>query len=162
MVKPMKKIIILFLISFTFLFANINKEVLYIEAKLYPKIFMLIKNLQNKKLIKVAILANKNTINTAKTLKNFLTNNNLKIKIIKNLNLNYDVYIITYHISNKTLNKLLKHKKVIFSISPNDINISMFSIYIGVRVYPYINPILIKKANLRIDPILFKVGKIYE
>ena len=158
----MKKVVILFLISFTFLFANINKEVLYIEAKLYPKIFMLIKNLQNKKNIKVAILANKNTLNTAKILKNFLTNKNLKIKIIKNINLNYDVYIITYHINDKILNELIKHKKIIFSTSPNNINVSMFSIYIGARVYPYINPILIKKANIIIDPILFKVGKTYE
>jgi len=156
----MKKLIILLLVLT--LFANVNKDLLLIEAKLYPKIIMLIKNFQNKKYIKVAILANNDTISYAKTLKDLMNSNNLKIDILKKINYSYDVYILTYPINKKIINNLIKDKKVIFSISPENINISMFSIYIGVRVYPYLNPYLIKKANLKIDPIIFKVGKIYE
>ena len=157
----MKKILILILFI-SFIFANLNKELLYIEAKLYPKIMMLVKDLKNKNKIKVAIISNKKTYKIAKTLKDFIKNEKLKVDIIKKVNLNYDVYILTYPLNKKEIDKLISHKKIIFSTSSEDINSSMFSIYIGARVYPYINPYLIKRADIKIDPILFKVGKIYE
>jgi len=156
----MKKLIIILLA--TILFAHLNKEVLLIEAKLYPKIIMLIDNFRYKKTIKIAIVANKQTYNYANFLKKLMQNKNFKINIIKKINNSYDVYILTHHINKNIINNLIKKKKVIFSVCPENINISMFSIYIGARVYPYLNPYLIKKANLKIDPIIFKVGKIYE
>ena len=156
----MKRLIILF--TAIFLCGFVNKETLYIEAKLYPKIMMLVKNLQNKRVIKVAIIANKNTLSIAKNLKKFINSNKFKVDIINKLNFDYDVYILTYKLNYNEILKLIKNKKIIFSISPDFINISMFSIYIGPKVYPYINPKLIKKADIQIDPILFKVGKIYE
>ena len=157
----MKKLLI-FLIT-VFSFANIiNKDLLFIEAKIYPKIIMLINNLNNKNKISIAIIANKNNFKTAKILKKFMKNSKLKIDITTKVDLKHDVYILTNNLSKKTIEKLVKHKKILFSVSPKNINISMFSIYIGAKVYPYINPYLIKKANIKIDPIIFKVGKIYE
>ena len=157
----MKKLIILFILS-VYLFSGVNNEILLIESKIYPKIMMLIKNLENKNIIKVAIVSNSDTVNTAEKLKELMKNSNLKIEIIKKLNLNYDSYVLTYPLKQTELNKLITNKKVIFSISPDNINKSMFSIYIGAKVYPYINPYLIKQSNLKINPIIFKVGKIYE
>ena len=123
---------------------------------------MLSNGLYNKKTIKTALIADNDTMKYAIKFKNFINNSKLKIKIIKKLNLNYDVYILTYDINNNDLKKLIKHKKLIFSINPNLINKSMFSVYIGVRVYPLINPILIKQAGIKINPVIFKVAKIYE
>jgi len=157
----MKKLIVLFILS-VYLFSGVNNEILLIESKIYPKIMMLIKNLENKNIIKVAIVSNSDTVNTAEKLKELMKNSNLKIEIIKKLNLNYDSYVLTYPLKQTELNKLITNKKVIFSISPDNINKSMFSIYIGAKVYPYINPYLIKQSNLKINPIIFKVGKIYE
>jgi len=158
----MKKFVILF-IFFVFLFSNnVNREVLFIESKLFPKMMMLIKNLENKNQIKVAIISNNNTLQTAKILKKFMENSKIKINIIKKINLDYDVYILTYSLKQVEFNKLISNKKIIFSILPDEINQSMFSIYIGAKLHPYINPYLIKKADIQIEPIIFKVGKIYE
>jgi len=157
----MKKIVILF-VFFLFSLANVNREVLFIESKLFPKMMMLIKNLENKKQIKVAIISNINTLETGKLLKKFMEKDKIKITLINNVNLNYDVYILTYPLKKTEFNKLVTNKKIIFSVSPDEINQSMFSIYIGAKLYPYINPYLIKKAHIEIEPIIFKVGKIYE
>jgi len=157
----MKKIVILFMF-FIFLFANVNREVLFIESKLFPKMMMLIKNLENKNEIKVAVISNNNTLQTAKILKKFMENDKIKISIIKKINLNYDVYVLTYPLKQTELNELITNKKIIFSVSADEIDQSMFSIYIGAKLYPYINPYLIKKAHIEIEPIIFKVGKIYE
>ena len=157
----MKKIFLIFILFCT-LFGEVNNNLLFIEAKLYPKIIMLTNDFYNKKSIKMAIISNDNTVQKAKEFKNFIKNSKFDIKITKKINLNYDVYIITYDIKNKIIQNLIKHKKIIFSIDPNLIYKSMFSIYIGIKVYPLINPYLIKKANIKVNPIIFKVAKIYE
>jgi len=157
----MVKKLIIFLLA-VILFANLNKDVLLIEAKLYPKIIMLTKNLQNKNKIKISIVVNQNTVSYGEILKKLMQNKRFVIKLINDVTYKSDVYILTFPLSKKIINNLLNKNKIIFSISPNYINMSMFSIYIGARVYPYINPYLIKKANIEVDPIIFKVGKIYE
>ncbi len=158
----MKKIFLFFVLSITFVFANINQEILLIESKLYPKIMELTENLQNKKIIKIAIIADSQSWNEAQTLKNFLNKKNFKIDIIKKPDLKHDVYILTQPLKKAELEKLLSNKKIIFSSIPNYVETAMFSIYIGAKVYPYINPYLIKKSGIKIDSIIFKVGKIYE
>ncbi len=158
----MKKIFLFLIFTITFLIANINKEILLIESKLYPKIMELTENLQNKKIIKIAIISNSENLDEAKILQNFLNKKNFKIDIIKKPDLKHDVYILMYPLKKETLEKLLSHKKIIFSSIPNYVGTAMFSIYIGAKVYPYINPYLIKKSGIKIDSIIFKVGKIYE
>jgi len=158
----MKKLILLFLIIFTFATA-IDKNLLLIEAKLYPKIALLINDLSAKKKIKIAIVANKKTFEIAKEFKNFISENKkFNVNVVKKIDLKYDIYILTYDIDKTLLEKLIKNKKIIFTIYPDKINDAMFSIYIGPRVYPYINPKLLKEAKIKINPIIFKVGKIYE
>ena len=157
----MKKIFLIFILFCT-LFGEINSDLLLIEAKLYPKIIMLTDNFYNKKKIKIAIIANENSLDEAREFKNFIQNPKFDIKIIKKINFNYDVYILSYDINDKIFKQLIKHKKVIFSLDPNLINKSMFSVFIGPRIYPLINPYLIKKANIKVNSIIFKVAKIYE
>lgn len=157
----MKKLLLI-LILFTGLFGEINDNLLYIEAKLYPKMMMLANGLYKKKKIKIAIIANNKTKAEADKFKNFIQNPKFDVKITNKINLNYDVYILTYNINDKIIQNFIKHKKLIFTIDPDLINKSMFSIYVGVRVYPLINPYLIKKSSIKINPIIFKVAKIYE
>ena len=158
----MKKLTLLFLIILSFATA-IDKNLLLIEAKLYPKIALLINNLSEKEKIKIAIVANNKTLEIANEFKKFIANNNkFKVKIIKKIDLKYDVYILTYDIKKTILQMLISNRKIVFTIYPDKINHAMFSIYIGPRVYPYINPKLLKEAKIKINPIIFKVGKIYE
>jgi len=157
----MKKIILIFLFVFSFATA-LDKTVFLIEAKLYPKIAMLVNDLSQKKELKIAIVSNKKNKNIARLFQKLLNQNNYKADVINKINLKYDVYILTYNLSDKQLQKLLKNKKIIFTIYPNNVKNAMFGIYIGARIYPYINPKLIKEANIKINPVLFKVGKIYE
>ena len=156
------KIFFLSLFLSTLLFSTVNKEILLIESKIYPKIMMLIKNLENKNKIQVAIVSNHDTINNAEILKKLIHNSKLQVHIVNKVSLNYDVYIMSYLIKKEQIRRLISHGKVLFSIVPDYINNSMFSIYIGPKVYAYINPYLIKKGNIKINPIIFKVGKIYE
>ena len=156
------KILFLSLFLLSILFSKVNKEILLIESKIYPKIMMLIKNLEDKNKIQVAIVSNHDTINSAEILKKLIRSSKLQVNIINKVNLHYDVYITSYLIKKEQIDGLISHGKILFSISPNYINNTMFSIYIGPKVYAYINPYLIKKGNIKINPIIFKVGKIYE
>ncbi|WP_096258701.1 hypothetical protein [Lebetimonas natsushimae] len=163
----MKKVFLFFI--FIFLYANsnfennIDNEVLLIEAKLYPKILYLVNENEKKDNIKVAILINKNTKKIGKKLKKLINDKKIKVDLINKINLKYDAYIFTTKkINNKDLKLLLINKKVIFTVFPNRIENAMFSIYIGPKIYPYINPKLLNKAEVKFNPILLKVGKIYE
>ena len=157
----MKKILITLIAVFLFAFP-VNDDILLIEAKLYPKILYLVDDFDKRDVIKIAILVNENSLEVGKKLKNLMKSQNLKIDLIKNVSLNYDAYILTYNLDKKFIIKLLKNKKVLFSIYPNKLDNAIFSIYIGERVYPLINPKLLKLSKLKFSPILLKVGKIYE
>jgi S-adenosylmethionine:tRNA-ribosyltransferase-isomerase (queuine synthetase) len=153
---------ILLLIISVCLFA-INNEILLIESKLYPKILYLVENNDRKENIKMAIVVNESTKKIGLKLKKFIKDDNIKVDIIKKVNLNYDAYIFTTkNIDKKILNKLLKNRKIIFTIYPNYVENAMFSIYIGPKIYPYINPIYLNLSKIKFNPILLKVGKIYE
>jgi len=159
----MKKIFGFFLFSVLLFAAALNEDLLYIEAKLYPKIMMLTQNLSNKSTIKIAVVSNNNTISLSKKYKDYFPHNKkFLISVIKKITLNYDVYIFTYTPKKEDIKKLIKSRKIIFTLLPNNVKNAMFGIYIGVRVYPYINPALLKEANIIINPIILKVGKIYE
>ena len=157
----MKKLLLIFIL-FSGLIGEVNSNLLFIEAKLYPKMIMLANGFYTKKKIKIAIIANNKTKEEAVEFKNFIQNPKFDVKITNKINLNYDVYILTHNINDKIIQNFIKYKKLIFAIDPDLINKSMFSIYVGVKVYPLINPYLIKKSNIKINPIIFKVAKIYE
>jgi hypothetical protein len=160
----MKRLILIFLAVFLF-GSYINDDLLLIEAKLYPKIIYLMDLNEKKEFLKVAIVVNANTKKIGEKLKDLMKQKNLKIDLIKEnkINLNYDAYIFTSkYISKSLLNNLVKNKKVIFTIYPNYVKNVMFSIYIGPKIYPYINPKLLNLSKIKFNPILLKVGKIYE
>jgi hypothetical protein len=154
----MRKILLILL--FNFLFADVN-ELIYIEAKLYPKIVMIN---ENKSDITINILYDKNHLSIAKKMEKFLKENNVKVKLnlIPDIS-DADAYILaTNKIDKKFKEKLLKKRKLIFSIYPEMIKESMISLYLGPRVKPIINLYLIKKASIYINPIILKVAKTYE
>ncbi len=159
----MKKFLLCFSLGIILFAGELNENLLYIEAKLYPNIMMLVDNLNCKKNIKIAIVSNKQNIKIAQKYKNYFPKNKkFKITILKKLNLSFDVYIFTYQAQKTEIKNLVKNKKIIFTLLPNNVQNAMFGIYIGIKVYPFINPFLLKEANIRINPIIFKVGKIYE
>ena len=159
----MKKFLLYFSLGIILFAGEINENLLYIEAKLYPKIMMLTNSLNSKNHIRVAIVSNTQDIQIAKKYKKFFPKNKkFIIKIIKKIKLSFDIYIFTYQPQKTEIKNLIKNKKIIFTILPNNVQNAMFGIYIGIKVYPFINPFLLKEANIRINPIIFKVGKIYE
>ncbi len=157
------KYLFLFFIFFSFLAANIN-ELLYIEAKLYTKIIK-ISNFQKKnKKIVIDLIYDKDSVKIAKKMAKFLEKNGVDVRMDTVPNFSEaDAYIlVTKKISDKFKKRLLRTKKLIFSIYPDMIKDSMVSIYIGAKVKPIINLYLIKKASIYINPIILKVAKIYE
>jgi len=156
----MKKLLLI-LLNITFLFA-LTDDLLIIEAKLYPKVIML----ENKfiKHPKIGIIYNESSLEVAKKISSFLAHNNYVSFLIKENDIKEaDGYIITFKNPSRSLiTALLKTHKLIFGVYPESIKYTMVSLYLGPRVKLYINPKLIKQANIYINPILFKVGRIYE
>ena len=149
----MVKKLIIFLIPFLLFCKDISSLIL-IESKLFPKIAEINLN----KTPKIAIVYDDKTKKIASKMHKLIKNSSM----IKNLDLSYDSYIFVKKIEKKELKELIKNKKIVFTIYPEDINNAMFSIYIGIKIYPYLNAKLIKQAKIRINPILLKVSKIHE
>jgi len=150
----MVRVFLIFLFLVSSVFGNDLSSVILIESKLFPKIAEI--NLNKNP--KIAIVYDDSTKSEALKMKELIKNS----QIIKNIKKGFDAYIFLRKIKKNELKMLLKNKKLIFTANPKDIKNAMFSVYIGVRVYPYINPEIIKEAGIRINPILFKVGRIYE
>lgn len=159
----MKRIFFLLTI-FVFLSAgSVTNEILLIEAKLYPKILYLIDDNEKKGKINVAIVVDNNTKKIGLKLKKLIKDKNLKIKITDKIDLNYDTYIFTFkNVNWEKINILLENKKILFTIYPNYVENAMFSIFIGPKIYPYVNPKLLSYSKIKFNPIILKVSKIYE
>ncbi len=149
---------ILIIIKITFCY-NIP-ELLSYESELFPKIINFIKP-ENKK---IAIVFNKNSFELANKLKNLINNNSYILITKDQLNINnFKAVIFTYkNIDKNLLKKLLKNHILILSIYPDEIKNSMISIYIGLKIKPYINIKLIKIADISINTVLLNIGEIYE
>jgi hypothetical protein len=157
----MKKII--FFMFFIFMYGMDINSLMLIEAKLYPKIIKLNECLNKKKNIKIAILYDSESKRYAIKLKKLMKDYNITlIDFNKIISFNYDVYINGAKINKNILNKLIKFKKMIFSLYPNDVSDSMIGLYIDVRILPLINPYIIKEAEININPVIFAISKIYD
>jgi len=156
----MKKILLFFI--FIYSFASINNDMLLIEAKLYPKILYLLNDFDKKNIIKIAIIVNNNTLSIGKKLKSFIKDSKLEIDLVDSIIDGYDVYILSFPVKKAKVLELVKKKRVIFAIFPKDINLAMFSVTISQKVYPLINPTLLKMSNMKFNPIILKVGIVYE
>jgi viroplasmin and RNaseH domain-containing protein len=158
----MKKLLLLLFINLIFAY-DIN-DLLKIEAKLYPKIIKLEKTTLNNTL-KIAIIYNHSSQKLAKKFSLLLKKENIISYPVfyKNPIPKANAYVLTFKNVTPTLfNKLLKRKKLIFNIYPNELEYSMVGVYIGLKVKPLINPKLIKKANIKLNPIIFRVSEVYE
>ena len=155
----MKKFLF-FILSITFLLA-LSEDLMVIESKLYSKIIKLHTQKEN---VKIGIVCDKFPCENAKKLEKFLKRNQISAFIVSKDNLkNADAYILTAkNPSKECIDALLKKQKLIFALYPENIKYAMISIYVGPKIKLLINPKIIKKANIRINPIFFKVGKIYE
>ncbi len=160
----MKKVLLILFVLMTSLWGNIE-ELLYIESKLYPKIIMLDKSVNKKEKIVFDILYDEENYHIAKVMSQLLRKNGVDTRLdkIPRYCKNADAYIlVTKNVSERFINNLLRSKKLIFSVYPDMIKNSMISVYIGIKVKPIINPSLIKKGYIKLNPILLKVAKIYE
>ena len=149
----MVKKMLIFLIPILLFCKDISSLIL-IEAKLFPKIAEINLNKPSK----IAIVYDEKTKKIAYKMHKLIKNS----KMIKKIDPSFDSYIFVKKIEKNELKELIENKKLIFTIYPEDINKAMFSVYIGVRVHPYLNINLIKEAKIRINPILLKVSKVYE
>jgi hypothetical protein len=145
------------------LFAYNLKQILRLEARLYPKIMRLDESLANKKTLRIGIVYSKKTYDYAAFLAKLLKNQNVKADLLSENDLKEeDAYILTVKkVKKSVLKKLLSYKKLIFTIYPGELKNAMIGIYIGVRILPMINPYLIKKEKIYLDPIIFEVSKVY-
>jgi hypothetical protein len=157
----MKRVLFLILFAIFVRAYNLN-NILVIEARLYPKIIRLQRGMQNKKNLKIAIIYSTKTLNYALKLSNLLKQEGIKSFLIKKGLKKADAYILTVKkIKPEFLNSLLKQKRIIFTIYPGDLKYAMVGITIGVRILPMINPKLIKKSGIFLNPIIFQVSKVY-
>jgi len=157
------KLIIQIVLFLSPLFAIDMNSLLLIESKLYPKIIKLNKEYEEKKTIKIAVLYDSKSKKYAHKLKELMKNYIVvPIKANRKIPLDFDVYILGTNIEKNLVDKLINSRKLIFSLYPNDVSNAMIGIYIGVKVVPLINPKLLKLAKIQLNPIIFKVAKIYE
>ncbi len=166
----MKKLASLFLPLL--LVAQIDTNLIQIEAKLFPKILFLDKDLEKKLInnkIVIHILTQPKYQKTAELFHKLLHhktifNKEILVKIyIKNPPVKPTAYIIVAESEyiQKHFSNLVKNR-IIFSALPKTIAYGMVSIAIDHKVYPLINPKNIKAAHITFYPILFKVAKFYE
>jgi hypothetical protein len=157
----MRKILI-FLVFINLIFAYDMNELLKIEAKLYPKIINLEKNIDPINL-KIALIYN-DSKKIAKKLSKLLQKQNIST-YIANTKENIpecNAYILTTKVDAEYFYKLLQKNKLIFTVYPNYAKFTMIGIYLGIKVKPLINPKWIKKANIKLNPIIFRVSEVVD
>jgi hypothetical protein len=125
---------------------------MFIEAKIYPNILRLNRRTNR---IKIAVIYQEKE-HLAKKMAEFLKKEGVDVVVSKKI-VDADGYIIF-----KKIKGLEKKGKLIFGVYPDMIKDVMVTLYIGLRVKPYINLYMIKKAGIKIDPTILKVSKIYE
>lgn len=168
----MKKLLFLEVVLAAALYAQLDKTLLEIEAKLFPKILFLDKTLEEKLVdehILIHILTEPKYAKEAQYLKKLLHqkriyNKKIVVKIYTSTPKSHPTaYILLAEPDylQKNFTNLAKNR-IIFSALPKSIKFGMISIKIDTKVYPVINPKKIKEAKIRFSPILFKVAKIYE
>lgn len=172
-----QRVFTLLLLSLQLFAYEYDDTLLSIEAKLFPKIAMLEKNIKEKKssTLSLTILAEEIDLYTAQELKRKILTNypkkilNKKVHVeIKNpddiLEMNIDAVIVLYN-STEVVEKLAlwanRHKILTFSYDSYDLKHGIVaSIYIGKHTKPYLNTTVIKKYNFSFDSYLLSVSKL--
>ncbi|WP_187647642.1 hypothetical protein [Nitrosophilus labii] len=170
----MKKIVV-FLIPILLLANSLDKKIVELESKIYPKIIFLDYKIE-KKLVDNEVLIHiiydtKYHKTIAEFFKDILDN-----KIIYNKKFN--VKLVSYQESLKEVPtayivvlkkdnveniepKFRKNGRLIFSFKDDNIKYSLVSLFFGAKVLPIVNLKLLKEYGIELKPIIFKVAEIY-
>ena len=175
----LKKFFLLYLISIISLFGyEYDPLIMDIEAKLFPKIALMEKNIQNKTdtSLDIVIIAKEVDISYAKLFQKKITKRYpsalLGRKIIpsvilfskyKKLTKLPDVIIVLAY-RPKEMQSISKwanqHKIVSFVYDPKDLQYGFLgSVFIGLSVKPYLNKSIIKEYGFEFEPYLLQLSK---
>lgn len=171
----MKRLILILFVTPLFLFAYIHRDLVRIEAKLFSKIIFLDYDYR-KKLVngEVVVLILHDSSSHEEIAKKFAEELDGKKVFGKNIRVITDAekikhitptaYLAVLEPENMKalLNKLISKKRLIFTSYEDQIDNAMVSVYLGNRIVPAINPILLKKSGIELRPIIFKVAKVYD
>ena len=170
---------LLILLSLQLFARQYDNTLLDSEAKLFPKIAMLEKNIKNKNsaVLSLVIVSKKIDFSIAKKLKLRILKNypnkilnkkvNVRIKRINQLSPNnIDALIVLSHPKKATQALALwtnQNNILSFSYDASDLdNGIVASIYIGKTTKPYINKRVLQKHNFSFDSYLLQVSKFKE
>lgn len=175
----MKKLFIFTLLSVALFARQYDTVVFDIEAKLFPKMMFLEKNIQKKidSQISVVIIAEEIDFEKATEFKNKIEQkypNGIKNKTInisikpfhENIATNIDAIIVLSHEPEmiQTIASWANARKILsFSYDPADLNNGILaSIYIGKSTKPYLNAEIIKEYDFIFDSYLLQLSKFRE
>lgn len=169
-------ITLLFIITITLFAKSYDPNIITIEAKLFPKIALLEKNIQAKKLdtLHISIIAKEIDFSVAQSFSKEIEKNYTQGLAGKQLSVNVtdfqhykkrplDVIIVLYN-SKKRLQKVSKwanqHKIVNFVYDPSYIKLGFLaSMYIGKSTKPYFNSAVIREYGFEFDSYLLSLSK---
>jgi hypothetical protein len=171
----MKKILTLLLLASLQLFATqYNSTVFDIEAKLFPKMVMLSRDLdQEDKYLDLYILTQERDEHYAQEFKSAIETNythelrnkivRVSIKQFQNLKKLPDAVIVLQH-SPKELEEIAlwanTHKIISLAYDPSYMDYGILgSLYIGITTKPYLNKEIIKKYRFSFNPYLLELSK---
>ena len=170
---------LLLLLSVQLFSQQYDMNIVYIEAKLFPKIALLEKQIQKSDApdLNIYIFAKDIDLDVAQSFKSKIEANypnillNKKI-IVRIMNFTQDIKhkpaaIIVLQHSKKELQKIAmwanKNKIITFAYDPIDLNVGLLvSIYIGKTIQPYLNKQIIKQYGFIFNPYLMQLSKFKE
>ena len=173
----MKKV--LFFLSFFLLLnvsatAEIDKSLLLMESKVFPKIIMLDRNLQEKidkksKTITIHIYYERGFEKDAEEFASLMKKNiyGYHVKtvisdhVLKTVPTAY-IIVGSQKYGMKLFKKIKDKKRIVFSLFPAGASYSVVTLEIGTKVFPLLNMKNLKRIGVKFNPIIYKVAKFYE
>jgi len=154
--------------------AAIDKNLLLMESKVFPKIIMLDENLQEKidkksKTITIHIYYEKGFYKEAKKFASLIKKNSygynvktvLSSRILKTVPTAY-VVVGSKEYGKKLFKKIKNKRRIVFSLFPDGVSYSIVTLDIGAKVVPMLNVKNLKTVGVKFNPVIYKVAKFYE
>lgn len=154
--------------------AEMDKSLLLMESKVFPKIIMLDKNLPKKvdtasKTITIHVYYDKGFSKEAEAFASLMKKNfygyNVKTllspRVLKSVPTAY-VIVGSKQYGMRVFDKIKNNKRIVFSLYPNGVSYSVVTLQIGMKVVPLLNAKNLKIVGVEFNPIIYKVAKFYE